>query len=365
MDEFAGIRSWTENRQQKSWQQERGVVVGIGDDAAVVEATPGKGGTGSTSSWQSLITVDTMVETIHFNDLTMLEEDVGYKALAANISDIAAMGGIPRHAVISVSVPPSYSPQRVKQIYDGLYACANQYGVAIVGGDTTSSPSHLVLAVTLTGIIESGRSVYRSGAQPGDAVFVTGLLGMSAAGLDYLMKLPEKYGKVVPYRELAATAQKMADTEGAGALVRHHRRPQPSVAAGRLLISQGACHALNDVSDGLASEAWELAESSQVSIVLSEHLLPRSASLLHYAEQTGKNPVDWMLYGGEDYVLVGTMPEADLEQAKEELNRQGIPLYRIGRVESGAPGVWMYGSDGGERTAILKRGYNHFSESNR
>ncbi len=250
MDEFAGIRSWTENRQQKSWQQERGVVVGIGDDAAVVEATPGKGGTGSTSSWQSLITVDTMVETIHFNDLTMLEEDVGYKALAANISDIAAMGGIPRHAVISVSVPPSYSPQRVKQIYDGLYACANQYGVAIVGGDTTSSPSHLVLAVTLTGIIESGRSVYRSGAQPGDAVFVTGLLGMSAAGLDYLMKLPEKYGKVVPYRELAATAQKMADTEGAGALVRHHRRPQPSVAAGSCSSLKGhAMRSMMSVTD--------------------------------------------------------------------------------------------------------------------
>lgn len=364
MDEFAGIRSWTENRQQKSWQQERGVVVGIGDDAAVVEATPGKGGTGSTSSWQSLITVDTMVETIHFNDLTMLEEDVGYKALAANISDIAAMGGIPRHAVISVSVPPSYSPQRVKQIYDGLYACANQYGVAIVGGDTTSSPSHLVLAVTLTGIIESGRSVYRSGAQPGDAVFVTGLLGMSAAGLDYLMKLPEKYGKVVPYRELAATARRwpIQRVQERWCVITGVR----TFGSGReLLISQGACHALNDVSDGLASEAWELAESSQVSIVLSEHLLPRSASLLHYAEQTGKNPVDWMLYGGEDYVLVGTMPEADLEQAKEELNRQGIPLYRIGRVESGAPGVWMYGSDGGERTAILKRGYNHFSESNR
>ncbi|MBJ6360224.1 thiamine-phosphate kinase [Paenibacillus sp. MAHUQ-46] len=365
LDEFAGIRSWTEDRQKHSWQEERGVVRGIGDDAAVVQAVPEAQGAGASEAWHSLITVDTMVEMIHFNDLTMLDEDVGYKALAANISDIAAMGGIPRHAVVTVSVPPSYSMERVKRIYDGLYACASQYNVAIVGGDTTSSPSHLVLSVTLTGIIEAGRSLYRSGAQPGDAVFITGLIGMSAAGLDYLTKLPERARGTQSHRELAAAAQKLADTDGAGALVRQHRRPQPSVTAGRLLASLGYCHALNDVSDGLASEAWELAEASQVSLVLNEYSLPRSTSLQQYAKQAGRNPVDWMLYGGEDYILIGTIAESNFEQAKEELNRQGIPLYQIGRVEAGAPGVWMYRREGSDRTAIPKRGYNHFSESNR
>lgn len=357
MDEFASIRSWTDNRQSASWQREKGVIFGIGDDAAVVELHGGDEKADS-PAWDMLMTVDTMVETIHFNSLTMQDEDIGYKALASNVSDIAAMGGIPRHAVITASVPRSFGSERMRRVYDGLYACAQQYGIAVVGGDTTGSPSQLVLSVTLTGVVERGRSLYRSGAQVGDAVFVTGPLGLSAAGLDYLLTL-SKQQRSLSEPELAARALELAAEHGTEALVRAHRRPRPSVEAGRLLLRQGRCHALNDVSDGLASEAWEIAEASGLSLVLNEQLLPRSASMSRYGERTGKNPLDWILYGGEDYVLVGTMPKQAVGEMKEELNRHGIPLYPIGYTEAGVPGVWLERSER-ERMALYKRGYNHF-----
>ncbi|MFC4812754.1 thiamine-phosphate kinase, partial [Paenibacillus sp. GCM10023250] len=182
MDEFARIRHWTDQRQPASLLAAQGVVLGIGDDAAVVGPPPDTGGP---VEW--LLAVDTMVETVHFNDATMAPEDVGWKALAANVSDIAAMGGTPRHALVSVSAPKAWGPERVRRLYDGLYACAAQYGVAVVGGDTTSSPRDLVVAVTVTGTVAAGGAIRRAGARPGDAVFVTGAAGLAAAGLHYLL----------------------------------------------------------------------------------------------------------------------------------------------------------------------------------
>ncbi|WP_338044894.1 thiamine-phosphate kinase, partial [Paenibacillus lignilyticus] len=159
------------------------MVLGIGDDTAVVGLPPGE----SSGSLEWLLAVDTMVETVHFNDATMGEADIGWKALAANVSDITAMGGVPRHALVSVSVPPAWGPARMRRLYDGLYACAEHYGVAVVGGDTTSSPLHLVVSVTVVGTAPAGKAIRRAGAQPGDAVFVTGAAGMAAAGLHALL----------------------------------------------------------------------------------------------------------------------------------------------------------------------------------
>ncbi|XEC95552.1 thiamine-phosphate kinase [Paenibacillus tarimensis] len=362
LDEFASIRQWTSGRQPQEWQRSRGVVIGIGDDAAVVGGPEAGGSEGG--EWQWLLAVDTMVETVHFNEATMTEEDVGYKALAANVSDIAAMGGVPRHALVSVSVPPSYGPERVRRLYDGLYACADKYGVAVVGGDTTSSPQHLVVAVTVVGAVEAGRAVPRSGARPGDAVFLTGPVGMSAAGLHYLLAERSKRRRSGD----AATEPiplSAAEAEGIAALVREHRRPQPSVLAGRLLAKRGTCHALNDVSDGVASEAWELAEASGIAIVLNQARLPRSGTMAAYAHRAGIDPLEWILYGGEDYVLLGTIAQTDADSAKSELAEHGIPFYMIGVVEEGEPGVWLTGDGTGKRMAIAKRGYNHFAENQR
>ncbi|QAY66889.1 thiamine-phosphate kinase [Paenibacillus protaetiae] len=357
MDEFASIRLWTEGRQAKQWQQQRGVVLGIGDDAALLDpAVPIDGLTGPR---QIVAAVDTMVETVHFNAATMMDEDIGYKALAANVSDIAAMGGIPLQALVSVSVPRSFGPERVRRLYDGLYACAERYGVAVAGGDTTSSPQHLVVAVTVLGAVEAGRALRRTGSRPGDAVFVTGPVGMSAAGLHALLAQPHAGEGAVP----AA-----ACGEAAAALVQAHRRPAPSVRAGRLLLERGTCTALNDVSDGLASEAWEIAEASGLRLVLRERDLPLAGSLAAYARDAGVQPLEWMLYGGEDYAMIGTAAAEDAKPLQELFRREGLPFFIIGETEAGEPGVELIaeasgwsGSKAVRRIPLAKRGYNHFA----
>lgn len=342
-DEFANIRSWTRGRQSEQWQREAGVRIGIGDDTAVVGLPTDAGG----QALEWLLAVDTMAEGIHFLPETMSETDIGYKALAANISDIAAMGGEPRHALVSVAVPPAWAddPSRMERLYDGLYECADTYGVAIIGGDTTSSLAHLCVSVTVTGTVEAGRAIVRSGAQPGDAVFIAGLPGLSAAGLHYLLN-----------RSPGSSQDQDRQVDN---LVQAHQRPAPSVKAARLLAARGTCTSLNDVSDGVASEAWEIAEASGVALALQRDKLPVSGSLAAYAGRSGNDPLEWILYGGEDYVLLGTVQQHDAEATKQAFNSHGLPFYLIGLVEAGEPGVTL--NTGGKHTVALhKRGFNHF-----
>ncbi|QMV43253.1 thiamine-phosphate kinase [Cohnella cholangitidis] len=341
LDEFGLIRAWTEGRQSMQFLAQAGVTVGIGDDAAVVAGSSGE-------EW--LLAMDTMVEEVHFLDTTMSEADVGYKALAVNVSDIAAMGGIPKFALISVSIPPSWQPERMKLFYEGLYACADRYGVAVIGGDTTSSPQHLVVSVTVVGTVEAGRAIRRDGAQPGQLVFLTGPTGLSAGGLHGLLDRSSKDGSGEHLGEKPSVPPR---------LVQAHQRPIPSVKAGRILLAQGWGASLNDVSDGVASEAWEIAEASGVRLSLKETQLPLSGELASYARDQGLDPLEFVLYGGEDYVLLGTVDRQHELAMKEHFRAEGIPLFFIGEVEEGQPGVVMETSLGASRP-ISKRGYNHF-----
>jgi len=356
MDEFARIRLWTGGRQRPEWQRSRGVVVGIGDDAAVLEPDLDEAGAPRQLVW----TVDTMVEEVHFNAATMDDPDIGWKALASNVSDIAAMGAEPRHALVSVSMPRTRDPERVRRLYDGLYACADRYGVAVVGGDTTSSPERLVVTVALGGAVEAGKAVTRAGALPGDLVFLTGPVGLSAAGLHWLSRAAGGFTGPVPIEA--------AEAAGTAALVRAHRRPQPSVVAGRLLALSGACTSLNDVSDGLASEAREIAEASGAALVIRERLLPVGGDLAAYARaaaggdeaRAGELLLGWMLGGGEDYVLLGTLDPAGADRLARAFHEAGLALHVIGAVEAGPPGVWLEPADGGPRRPVGAAGYNHF-----
>ncbi|MCZ8524018.1 MULTISPECIES: thiamine-phosphate kinase [Paenibacillus] len=343
LDEFSLIRLLTGGKQSPAFQRAAGVLTGIGDDAAVVEVPGGS---------HLILTCDTMTESTHFTPVTMRDRDIGYKAMASAVSDIAAMGGTPRFALISLTLPRTLPAARMEALYEGLYACASEYGVAVAGGDTTSSPGGLTVSVTVIGETEAGRSLLRSAAMPGDAVFVTGELGNSAAGLEWLL-----------HQNLPAGRW---EDEWAGAgpevrpLVQAHCRPQPRIRAGELLRRSSLCHALNDVSDGLASEAWEIAEASGVGIDLIEERIPLSAALYRQAAVQGKEPVDYALYGGEDYELLGTVPAEHALELQSMFKEAGMPLSLIGYVTAD-PGAVRLLRTGGDFTPLDKKGYNHFA----
>ncbi|MEW6273731.1 MAG: thiamine-phosphate kinase [Bacillota bacterium] len=310
-----------------------GVVKGIGDDAAVLQV--------SGENWL-LFTTDMLVEEIHFSFLYAAPEQVGFKALVANISDIAAMGGWPTHALISLGVPLAAPVKVLEGIYAGFKRAADEYGVSIVGGDTVRSPARLIINVALLGAVEAGRAIYRSGARPGDLLFVTGTLGNSAAGL-YLCRHP---GAAV-------------SPETAGFLRSAHLEPRARVSAGRVLAKTGKVTALDDISDGLASELHEICLASGVGCRIREAALPVDPRVREAAGIAGCDPLDWALYGGEDYELVFAVPPGSAGYIKEEMaaNREGC--YLIGEVLPGEKGVLRELPD--NRVIPLEpRGYDHF-----
>ncbi|MBS3873028.1 MAG: thiamine-phosphate kinase [Firmicutes bacterium] len=299
-----------------------GVIVPPGDDAAVLEITPGQ---------RVVLTCDCMVEDVHFLAKAS-GYDVGYKLLASNISDIAAMGGVPRYAVVTLVAHVATAVAWLDDLYAGLRACALEYGVAVVGGDT-SRGDKVMLSVALLGEVAPFRELLRSSAKPGDLVCVTGPLGGSAAGLEVVL------GKASPPERLAEEA-----------LARHYR-PRPQVAAGLLIASLGG-RCANDISDGLASEAHEVAAASAVEIEIDSAKVPQTEATVYIANAVGKDPLDFAFYGGEDYELLFTVPEHTWLEVQAAL-----PTARVVGLVRAGQGVFVRR---GENIRPLARGYTHF-----
>lgn len=335
-DEFSLIRQWTS---RSDGQEKDGLTVGLGDDAAVFSPAP---------EMEVVACCDAMVETVHFLKETMSPSDIGYKAVTSNVSDVAAMGGYARYALVSIAVAPHWTPEECQSIYDGIYAACEAYNVRVIGGDTVSAPDALHLSVTVLGEVEKGRAIRRSQARPGQVVFVTGHVGSSAAGLHLLL------------RDGKATVE----SSGRWAkLIEAHQRPRAQVEAGRLLLESGACGALNDVSDGLASELWEIAEASAVSMCVDADKIPVREDVRAYALLSGQDPLKWAFYGGEDYQLVGTLEKSQVEAVRARFAAAGILLTVIGEVEEGKPAQPKLSLRSGDsRTDLPKAGYNHFRQ---
>ncbi|MCF6093741.1 thiamine-phosphate kinase [Microaerobacter geothermalis] len=331
MDEFSLIKRLTSRG--KSDPQ---VKVGIGDDAAVVSIHP---------RHDLILCCDGMSEHIHFQRDTMLPREIGYKALASNLSDIAAMGGIPKFALVTLSVPPAWSTKELEEIYEGIFDLAQAFKISVIGGDTIRTTKDLHLSVTVAGEVEKDKYLLRSTARPGDKLFITGYLGESAAGLHYL---------------LAHGRKNVGIDDKYYPLVKAHTQPFPQLIAGRILQQTGI-HALNDISDGLASESWEIAESSGVSLILYEDQIPISPLLETYGKTYGISPLDCILYGGEDYQLVGTFPSCLEKILVNQFQQAGFDLFIVGEVKEGPMKVVLIDRNGNENM-IEKRGYNHFSE---
>jgi thiamine-monophosphate kinase len=288
------------------------VPLAIGDDAAVLAP-------------DLVWTCDLLVEDVHFRRSTTALDDLGWKALAVNVSDVAAMGAEPVAALVAVVVGPGWSDADLEEIYVGLAACAEATGCPVIGGDVSQGPA-LTLAVTVLGRTE--RPVLRSGARPGDVVAVTGSLGGSEAGRLLLE------GMVVP---------RGVDRDH---LARRHRRPQARLDASRVLAP--VAHALLDVSDGVASDARRLAERSGVTVVLDLDRLPLDAGVTEVAAALGCAPGVYAATGGEDYELLVALDPAALADLD-------VDLTVVGHVAAGAGRLELVGQGAGPTL----RGWDH------
>lgn len=323
-DEFSFIDSITPQK----YRQEH-LVVGIGDDAAQYIGN---------SDVEEIICMDTMIEEVHFTRQTMQPFHIGYKALASNISDIAAMGGIPNFYLVSIAIPKDWSEAELLDIYKGMEELAERYQMDLIGGDTVSSKHNLVITITVIGRIQKGQRLLRKNAKVDDIVFVTGSLGDSAAGLQLLLDHGLDY----------------SFSKNEQVLVQKHQMPKPRVNIGQVL-SEYPRVALNDVSDGIASELNEIAYASSVTIMIEADKLPRSEEIKSFSQA---EQLHWMLYGGEDYELVGTVSKENWLDIEEECKQKNYKITKIGYVTEGPAQLLM--KQNGQCSLIQKQGFNHF-----
>ncbi|MBC7341266.1 MAG: thiamine-phosphate kinase [Clostridia bacterium] len=314
----------------------------IGDDAAILQPPKGK----------LLASIDMLVEGIHFEKSYITPWQLGWKALAVNISDIAAMGGTPLYALVSLGLSHDIDDAYVDEIYQGLAAVASRFGVKVVGGDIVKSPGPLVVDVAILG--ESDHPVTRSGARPGDLIGVTGYLGSSAAGLAWLQSQarparPSPIGSPTP----------VSTPPWAQELVRAHLEPIPRVEEGRQLAATGAVSAMMDISDGLASEINHIAEEGQVGAILYGEDVPISQATLAAAEALGADPLSWALFGGEDYQLVFTFAPEARACISKALKRLESRFWVVGKILPQEQGIRLVRRDGSAEQ-LLPQGYNHF-----
>jgi thiamine-monophosphate kinase len=315
-------------------EEAAGVRLGLGDDAALVDL-----GTN-----QMVLTADLLVEGVHFQRQTTSPHDLGYKALVVNVSDVAAMGGSPRYALVSLGIPRTVEMAWVVELYAGLRDAASEYATAIVGGDTSRADA-VVISVAVAGEVAEGLAVTRSGARPGDRIVVTGALGAAAGGLR--LASASKH-------DVAA----VASTRGRE-LLSAHARPVARVGEGQTLAREGAT-AMMDVSDGLAIDLGRLCRESRVGGHVSLPNVPVAPALIELQSALGVDPLDLALGGGEDYELLATLPPRAVPLTAQLLrDRFGTPLTDIGEIRAGE-GVAAVDADGSERP-LEAEGWDHFA----
>ena len=298
-----------------------------------------------TAAWQTgkateLFTTDTVVEGVHFTRETTPWRDLGWKCIASNVSDIAAMGGLPMYALVTLGLPPETEVSELEQLYEGMMEISNEHGVAIVGGDMVRSPV-VFITIGLTGI-HAGHPMLRSTARPGDQVAVTGYLGSSGGGLRLMLGAGHDSNLSDQVSEEAAEYLRVC-----------HRRPRPAVAEGRILSASGVVTAM-DVSDGLADDLSKLCRSSGLSARIHAGQVPVHPLL---KQAYPDDYLDLALGGGEDYLLLFTAPAEVMALVMPQLS-QGAAV--VGELLPGEPGrVSVLDVDGSERPAS-GAGWDHF-----
>jgi len=304
------------------------VSISFGDDAAALAPSPGH---------MLLISTDALVEGIHFDLDYFRPEDLGWKALAVNLSDIAAMGGRPLGFTTSLALPKETPPGFVTRLYRGMLKLAEPSGTVLLGGDLCASPGTLFLDVTMLGEVKSEQVRTRENARPGDSLFVTGELGASAIGLELLRRFP---GRARYYPRLAG----------------RHLRPMPRNRMGRWLAADGCASALIDLSDGLSTDLHHLCQASGVGAVIEADRIPLPGISPKVGSWVERPLLDYGLNGGEDYELLFTVPGGRRHRVPGRLD--GLGIHEIGCITDEPGACWL--REQGSLRPLAPGGFDHF-----
>ncbi len=316
-----------EKLRKKTKQRTHKIKIGIGDDCAVI----------ADSNRNILSTTDTLIEKVHFDLKYFSPKRLGMKAIAVNLSDIAAMGGTPLYILISLGIPAKYRVKYIEELYGGFESMAEKYNCSIIGGDISKSLSGLIINITIIGEVKKNACISRAGAKNKDMVFVTGVLGDSAAGLDLLKgAFPSK-----------------------NKMIKKHLSPDPRLGEGQILAKKIGVSAMIDLSDGLASDLKRICEQSQCGAKIFLDKIPLSKDLRLLGKSSNKNVYNYALYGGEDYELLFTLNKKRMRKLQKQWQNMKIPATNIGEIVDKKRGVILVNSNGVEEP-LLKNGYDHF-----
>jgi thiamine-monophosphate kinase len=308
------------------------VILGAGDDAAILRPTPGR---------ETVFTTDMMVEGRHFDLRYASPWQLGAKAMAVNLSDCAAMGAEPKAAVVSLGAPKNHPYKDLMSFCNGLVSWGRQFGCAVVGGDTVGSDK-LVVNVAMLGEIGKGKALRRDAARVGDVLLVTGTLGDSGGGLHSLTHPGKKAKEARPL------------------LHQRHLTPLPRCTVGRFLVKAGLSKCAIDVSDGLSSEVNHLCEESGVGAEVHSDAIPLSQVLSYYCQETRLDPLKFAINGGEDYELLFTVPLRHLHAVLRRLSSEtGVRVSPIGRIVQKSKGIHLIDAHGRKRP-LEPAGFDHF-----
>ena len=335
LGEFGLIKHLTENFETKN----KSVIKGVGDDCAVIDNGTDK---------FTLVSTDILAEGIHFDLMYTPLKHLGYKAVAVNLSDIYAMNGKPLYITVSMALSSKYTVEAISEIYEGMKAACEKYGVDLIGGDTTSSLKGLFLSITLIGEVEKEKVVYRSGAKPKDLICCSGDLGAAFMGLQLL----EREKQVFIAYPGAST-----DLENQKYLLQRQLKPEPQKMIIDILAEKNVVPtSMIDVSDGLSSELHHLCTNSKCGAVVYEEKIPIQSDTYEMAVKLNIDPVTTMMNGGEDYELLFTISQNDYEKIKDE------PEIRVIGYTTEEVGVVDLITKGGNKVKIDAAGWKAFNK---
>jgi len=296
-----------------------GTVVGIGDDCAVVKCR----------NENLLFTTDTLVENVHFSKKYYSFFDIGYKSLAVNLSDIAAMGGMPLYALVTAGFPAETKVKDADEIYRAIRKLATEFNVEIIGGDTVKSPAALIISITLIGKTIFGSGIKRSGAVAGDLIFTTGNFGDSSAGLYLLQK------GISDYKELK----------------KKHLNPYPRIKEGFFIAKSGFATSMIDSSDGFDKSVRFICQESKVGCKIYLDKIPVSDEFKSFASDFRLPTSDFILFGGEEYELIFTVPPGKKSYFEKR-------FYEVGKITKDKKIIYLNSNN--KKVNLKNNGYDHF-----